>query len=146
VASREATVLPPLLTVKYMLPGQTGTWGTGCPVPPFTFDATWSGTPAGGNTMQHVKVYAPASSVGADFFTLSLDPAGLTLLPGCTVYLPLADIIPGSAFLTDGAGNATTSLVIPTGFPGYLINGQSAVLTNNALGFVVSNSTLLVTQ
>jgi hypothetical protein len=144
--SRESTNAPPTLSVTYLLAGQTGTWGTGCPVPPFTFDAAWSGTPSGGNTVQNVKIYAPASSIGADFYTLSLDPAGLPLLPQCSVFLPLPELIPGGAFLTDGVGNATTSLLIPSGFPGYLIASQSAVLTSNAIGLVVSNAALLVTQ
>lgn len=136
----------PTLNVTYLLPGQNGTWGTGCAVGAGTFQAAWVGTPIGGQTMQIAKSAGPALSIGADFFTLSLNPAGAPLLPGCSVYLPLAEVIPGSAFLTDASGAGTSSLAIPTGFPGYLINCQAAVLTNNAVGFVLSNSALTVLQ
>ncbi len=144
--SREAPSLRPELVVSYLLPGQTGTWGVGCPVPPLTFDAAWTGVPAGGNTVQNVKLYAPASSAGADFFALGLDPLGVPLLPQCSVFLPLSELLIGGAFLTDASGGAVTSLLIPAGFPGYLIASQSAVLGGSPLGFVASNAALLVTQ
>lgn len=136
----------PTLVVTYMLPGQNGTWGTGCPVGAGTFQNAWVGAPIGGQPVQIAKSAGPATSIGADFFTLSLDPAGTVLLPSCTLYLPFFEVIAGGAFLTDAAGAGATSFVIPTGFPGYLINCQSAVLTNNALGFVLSNSALTVLQ
>lgn len=146
VDSRESLGTRPTLTVVYMLPGQNGTWGTGCPVGAGNFTAGWVGAPVGGTTVQIAKSSGPASSIGADFFTLSLDPAGSQLLPSCYVYLPLLEVIPGSAFLTDAAGAGTSSFQIPAGFPGVLINCQSAVLTNNALGFVLSNAALTVLQ
>ena len=146
LASREAASMQPALTVTYLLPGQNGTWGTGCAVGAGPFAAAFSGTPSGGNTVQIVKTNAPATTVGADFFALALDPLGLPLLPGCSALLPLAEILPGSAFVTDAGGNATTSLAIPAGFPGYLIACQAVALDNNPLGFVVTNAALTVTQ
>jgi hypothetical protein len=146
INTREAASGRPELVVSYLLPGQVGSWGTGCLVGAQPFTASWIGTPSGGNTVTNGKFQGPPASVGADFFALAIDPAGLPLLPGCGAFLPLAELLPGSAFLTDAAGNAQTSLLIPNGFPGYLIASQSAVLTNNPLGFVVSNAALLVTQ
>lgn len=146
IDSRESLGLKPTLTVTYLLPGQNGFYGVGCPVGANNFSAAWVGAPIGGATVQISKSAGPAGSVGADFFTLSLDPVGLTLLPSCSVWLPLAEVIPGGAFFTDGAGAGSSSFQIPVGFPGYMINCQAAVLTNNALGFAMSNSALTVLQ
>lgn len=146
VGSRETTGVRPTLTVTYLLPGQNGTWGSGCAVGAGTFAAAWIGAPVGGTTVQIGKTNAPPASVGADFFALALDPQGVSLAPGCTQYLPSAEILLGGTFWTDGAGAATTSLLLPVGFPGHLVHCQAAVLTNHALGYVVSNSALTVLQ
>jgi hypothetical protein len=136
----------PALTVTYLLPGQTGVYGAGCtagPVPPST---VFAGVPAGGNTLQIVKTNGTPSSVGADVFALALDPLGSPLGSGCRAYLPLGEVLPGGVFTTDAAGAATTSLALPAGFPGYLVQCQAAVLANNPLGYVVSNAALAVLQ
>lgn len=146
IESRESTGQKPTLTVTYLLPGQNGTYGVGCPVGAGNFAAAWVGAPVGGSTVQITKSNAPAGSVGADFFALSLDPAGVTLMPSCTAWLPFAEILLGGTFFTDGAGSGSSPFGIPVGFPGYMINCQAVVLTNNALGFVVSNSALTVLQ
>src|SRR5262249_8174892 len=66
--SRESLGLKPSLSVTYMLPGQNGAWGVGCPVGAGHFGAAWVGAPIGGTTVQIAKTNAPALSVGADFF------------------------------------------------------------------------------
>ncbi len=146
IDSRESLGTKPSLRVTYVLPGQNAPWGTGCPVGTGFFTAAWVGAPIGGTTVQISKSVAPANSVGADFFTLSLDPLGFPLSPGCTVRLPLAEVVPGNTLLTNGAGTGSTSFAIPLGFPGYLINCQAAVLDNSPLGFVLSNSALTCLQ
>lgn len=145
--SREASSNKPALVVTYLAPGQLGNYGTGCPTTgSSTAVAAYSGSSAGGSTLTINKTQTIPNSVGADFFTLSLDPVGVALLPGCTAYLPLAEVISGGAFLTNGAGAGSSTLVVPTGFPGVLINCQAAVIANNPLGFVLTNSALCVTQ
>ncbi len=146
--SRQATLGPgPSLTVTYMLPGTGGSWGTGCPVGGGNFTNTFVGAPIGGTTVQIAKTSATPLSIGGDFFSLALDPVGAPLLPGCTIYLPLAQpLIPGGIFLTDGAGAGATLFPVPAGFPGYLIACQAVVLDPNPLGFVVSNAALAVLQ
>jgi len=145
--SREATSNKPTLVVTYLAPGQLGSYGTGCPTGGNnTATAAYSGSSAGGSTLTINKTNTIANSIGADYFTLSLDPVGVTLAPSCNVYLPIAEVLSGGAFLTNGTGAGSTTLVVPAGFPGYLINCQAAVLANNALGFVLTNSALCVTQ
>ncbi|MFN7670572.1 MAG: DNRLRE domain-containing protein [Planctomycetota bacterium] len=145
--SREATGIKPLLVVTYLAPGQLGAYGTGCPTTGTnTAVASYSGSPAGGSTLTINKSQTIPNSVGADFFTLSLDPVGVALLPGCTAYLPLAEVISGNAFVTNAAGAGASTLTVPAGFPGFLINCQAVVLANNPLGFVLTNSALCVTQ
>jgi hypothetical protein len=146
VDSRESIGPQPSLSVTYMVPGQNGSYGTGCPIGAGNFTAAWIGAPTGGNTVQIAKTSAQPGSVGADFFTLAVDPLGLPLQPGCTLYLPLLEIIQGGLFLTDGLGSGSTSFVIPNGFPGYLIACQAAVLDLSPLGFSISNAALTVLQ
>ena len=94
-----------------------------------------------------VQTNATPNSIGANYFALDLDPIGSPLpLPGCTVYLPLAQIIPGNVFLTSASGTGGSSFNVPSGFPGYLINCQAAVLDPNPLGFLLSNSALICLQ
>jgi hypothetical protein len=146
LASRESPTNPPALHVTYLLPGQNGAWGTGCPVGAGNFTAAFSGAPIGGTTVQIPKTNAPVTSIGADFFALALDPLGTPLIPGCTVYLPLAEVLLGGVFVTDGAGSGSSSLALPVGFTGQLIACQAVVLTNTPLGYVVSNTALTVLQ
>ena len=130
-----------------MVPGTSGSWGIGCPVGAGYFTNAYGAAPIGGNTIAINKTGATPLSIGADFFTLALDPVGTPLLPGCTVYLPLSQpLISGSIFLTDGAGAGSTSLAVPPGYPGYLIACQAAVLENNPIGLVVSNAALACLQ
>ncbi|MFY9340945.1 MAG: DNRLRE domain-containing protein [Planctomycetota bacterium] len=146
IDSRESPGPKPTLSVTYLVPGQNGAYGTGCPIGAGNFGAAWVGAPTGGNTVQINKTNAQPGSVGADYFALAVDPLGLPLQPGCTVYLPLLQIIPGGIFLTNPGGNGSNSFVIPNGFPGYLIACQSAVLDLSPLGFSVSNAALTVLQ
>jgi hypothetical protein len=146
INSRENTSSKPSLTVVYLTPGQNGTWGLGCPVGAGNVGVAWSGAPTGGNTIQVVKTGAPANTFGGDFYALSLDLPGTPFLPGCSAYLPLNEIVVGAVFPTDGAGAGTSSFFVPSGFPGYLIATQAAVLDGNSLGFVVSNAAVVVLQ
>ncbi len=138
--SRQGTVKPSL-SVTYMVPGDVGIWGTGCPVGAGTFGFAFVGAPIGGSTIQLVQTNGPPVTIGANFFSLGLDPIGVPLLPACTVYLPLAqEIIPGSIFVLDGSGYASSPFGVPAGYPGYLVVSQSVALVNNLLGFVLSNA------
>ncbi|MCK5942507.1 MAG: DNRLRE domain-containing protein [Planctomycetes bacterium] len=143
--SREFGSSPPTLRITYLSPGETGTYGTGWPVngSPFQLDVT--GTANGGATLPITYNNAPSPSVGANFFTLELDPVGAPLLPGNLLYLPIASVIPGDAFLTAGGAGATL-FTVPAGFPGYLIVVQAAVLDSNPLGFSLSNAGVMLTQ
>lgn len=148
IGSRENTGQKPVLEVTFLAPGQTGQWGVGCPVGTGTFSTAWVGALVGGTTIQIAQTNAPAVSIGANYFSLDLDASGTPLpVPGCTVYLPLAQpLIPGNVFVTSGSGTASSPFGVPAGFPGFLINNQAAVITNNALGFVISNSALALLQ
>jgi hypothetical protein len=140
--SRENTFgTPPSLSVTYVVPGQLATWGSGCQVGAGTFGFSYVGPPVGGTTIQLVETNAPPLTIGANFFTLELDPIGSPLLPGCTIYLPLANLITGPIFLTDAAGNGSAPFAVPFGFPGYIVVSQAFAFDNtNPLGFVLSNA------
>ncbi len=144
--SRESSGVRPTLAVTWLAPGQNGTWGTGCAGGFGTFTTAWVGAPSGGSTMQIAHTAAAPLSVGVDFFALALDPVGLPLLPGCAILLPLAAIVPGPSFTTDGSGAGASPFAVPNGFPGYLIACQAAVLDGSAPGFTVSNAALTVLQ
>lgn len=148
INSREAVSGNPVLLVTYLAPGATGTWGTGCPSGLIGQVATaaWASPPVGGTTLTIAKSQTIPNSVGADLFSLALDPVGTLLAPGCTLYLPLALSITGNTFFTNGSGAATSTLFLPAGYPGYLLHCQSAVLAGTPLGFVLTNSALAVTQ
>jgi hypothetical protein len=148
IASRENTGQKPVLTVTYLAPGQTATFGVGCPVGSGNFANAYVGAPVGGTTIQIAQTNAPVTSIGANYFSLDIDVVGAPLpVAGCTVYLPLAQpLIPGNVFVTSGAGAASSPFNVPAGFPGFLVNCQAAVITPNALGFVVSNSALMLLQ
>lgn len=148
INSREATSgQKPSLSVTYLAQGQNGTWGTGCPSGAGTFANAFVGAPIGGSTIGIVQTNATPNSIGANYFALELEPDGVPLpLPGCTVYLPLAQIIPGNVFLTTAGGTGGSPFNVPAGFPGYLINCQAVVLDPNPLGFLISNSALICLQ
>lgn len=139
--SRE-TVLgtPPSLSVTYVVPGQLATWGSGCPIGAGNFGFSYVGAPVGGTVIQLVQTNAPAFTIGANFFSLELDPIGIPLLPGCTIYLPLASLITGPVFVTDAVGNGAAPFAVPFGFPGFIIVSQSFAFDANPLGFVLSNA------
>ena len=148
INSREATFgQKPTLSVTYLAQGQNGTWGIGCPSGAGTITNNFVGAPIGGTTIQIAQTNLTPISIGANYFSLYLDPIGAPLpLPGCTVYLPLAQpIIPGNVFLS-GAGTASSPFAVPSGFPGYLINCQAVVLDPNPLGFLISNAALACLQ
>lgn len=145
--AREFGANPPRLTITYLAPGQVGTYGTGWLVngSPFQLDVT--GTANGGSLLPIIYNNAPSPSIGANFFSLDLDPVGSALLPNSLVYLPLTgQILPGaSAFVTAGGSGATT-FTVPAGFPGFLIVVQAAVLDSTPLGFSLSNAGVMLTQ
>ncbi|MCB9879458.1 MAG: DNRLRE domain-containing protein [Planctomycetes bacterium] len=144
--SRESLANKPALTIHYVLPGNTSIWGEGCPVGTSTATTMFVGPAISGSSVTIARFDTVQNSVGADFFALSLQPAGLPYQPGCSIYLPLgAELIPGAAFLS-GTGTSTGSLQLPAGFPGVLIACQSAVLDNSPFGLSGSNAALLVMQ
>src|SRR5690606_14013123 len=108
--SRESSGLRPFLTVSYVVPGQAGLWGQGCPVGGDPFELVLVGAPIGGQTMHHVHFDGPANSVGIVYFALALEPAGVLLQPDCRLYLsPTSAWIPGNAFVLDGFGTGISS-------------------------------------
>ncbi len=146
IYSREFGSTPPSLTVTFLSPGQTGTYGTGWPVNGAPFQLDVSGTANGGAVLPITYNNAPSPSVGANFFSLALNPVGAPLLPGSLAYLPLAGpLLPGSVFLTAGGAGAT-AFTVPAGFPGVLIVVQAAVIDSNPLGFSLSNAGVILTQ
>ena len=144
--THEAAALRPQLQITYLAPGQTGAYGVGCPVGGGTFQLSVTGTATGGNVLPITYSNAPTPSLGVNFFSLALDPIGTPLFANCSVYLPLAGvIISGDAFITSG-GVSGTNFTVPTGFPGYLINVQAAVLDTTPLSVSLSNSGVMLTQ
>lgn len=136
----------PRLIVNY-LDAPIGSWGTGCPATTGIINLTPTGTPTGGASIGLNYSNAPATSLGATFFSLELSPVGVELFPSCSVYLPASGVIvAGDAFVTSPSGTASPSLTIPTGFPGFLIVAQGAVLDSTPVGFAMSNAGLVITQ
>jgi hypothetical protein len=149
INSREATSgTRPTLNITYLTPGTGATWGTGCASGAGTFGTAFVGAPIGGTTISIAQTNATVNSIGANYFSLGFDPVGVPLaIPGCTVYLPLSQpLIPGSVFLTSGSGAASSPFTVPSGFPGYLVNCQAAVIDSNPMGFLVSNSAVICLQ
>lgn len=145
--SRESAGAPPRLHVQWLMPGQTGTFGTGCPVAGGPLQTTFAGVPIGGTPITVQQTSAPPGAVGVTFYSLALDPIGTPLAPACRLHLPLGGtLIPGDVFVTDVSGAASSALLLPTGFPGALVVGQAAVLDGSALGFAAGNAALLVVQ
>lgn len=145
IGSRESTT-PPTLTVTYMLPGQSATWGAGCLVNGTNFVHQILGAPAPNNIVQLQQQFGPASSPAANLLAVGFHAAGYPLLPQCNLYLPLlGGISTYNILLLDAAGTGSTPFTVPVGFPGLLIASQSAALTPTG-GFVLSNAALLVLQ
>ncbi|HEX6809999.1 MAG TPA: DNRLRE domain-containing protein [Planctomycetota bacterium] len=144
IDSRESTGVRPSLSVTYVM-APVGTYGSGCPVGAATFACAFIGVPAGGSTMQITQANGPAPGIGANFFSLELNPAGITLFPSCSLYLS-GMLVAGNTFLLDGTGSATSPFAVPQGFPGYLIFTQSAALANSPIGVVASNAAFIRLQ
>jgi hypothetical protein len=145
--SRESPGSPPQLRVQWLLPGSTGTFGSGCPLAGGPLQTAFVGIPQGGAPIAVQQSNAPPGAVGVTFYALALDPVGTLLAPACRLHLPLGGaLIPGDAFVTSASGVATSSLQLPAGFPGALVVGQAAVLDGSALGFATGNAALLVVQ
>ena len=144
--SREATSNTPVLRVTYLQPSQTGKVGLGCPTPGGNFDVEFVGAAIGGQVVTIDRTNAVPASIGADFFSLYIDPIGVPLQPGCTVYLPLAqELLPGGAFLS-GTGASSGLFGVPAGFPGFLISCQSVVLDSSPFGLSLSNAAVMILQ
>jgi hypothetical protein len=141
-ATREATVgTKPTLTVRYLLPGQTGVWGTGCPTAFGTLGFAFVGAMVGGNTVQLAHTNGPANSIGVSYFALDLYQPGGLIQPSCNLYLPATQSwIPGPIFLTNGAGAGASSWPVPAIYPGLYFVAQSAVLDNSPFGLALSNA------
>jgi hypothetical protein len=147
IDSRESAGVRPFLAVTYVAPGQAGTFGVGCPSGSGNFQFVFVGSSIGGNTMNLVHLNGPPGSVAVNFFSLGFDPAGVSLLPGCTIHLPLAQpLIPGFTVFLDGQGNGSSSWTLPTIYPGLYVASQSAAIDSNPLGFITSNAGVLVIQ
>jgi len=142
IDSRESSGPRPELHVDFLPAGQVGVWGTGCgAAAPAT---SWSGVPQAGGTVQLVD-QAVAGAIGVHCYAFALEPEGFALLPGCRVYLPLAELIVGDVFLVPAAGVVSTPLAIPAGLPPSLLVAQSALLDGSPLGLAPGNAALLVT-
>ena len=146
ILTHEASGLQPKLQITYLTPGQTGVYGTGCPVGNGTLQLNVTGTATGGNVLPITYSNAPSATLGANFFSLSLDAIGSPVFPNCSAYLPLGGtIIAGDAFVVSG-GVGSSNFTVPSGFPGFLINVQAAVLDSTVTGFSLSNSGVMLTQ
>lgn len=146
--SRESTTgIRPFLAVTYVVTGQSGLWGRGCPVGSNTFDLVLVGAPIGGSTVHHVHRAGPANSVGIFYFGLDLEPGGILLQPECRLYLsPVSSWVAGNLFVLDILGNGTSSWTHTTSFPGLYFVTQSAALDNSPLGLALTNAAVSVLQ
>lgn len=147
IDSRESTGTPPLLTVTYLLPAQTGTFGVGCPVGAGIFGYSFVGAAIGGTPINMVQISGPPGQLAANLLSLGFDPVGSPLLPNCLLHLPLGPaIVTHSIVQLDATGAAATSVVMPTGFPGLKVYAQSAALHGSPSGFVLSNTAIAFLQ
>jgi hypothetical protein len=142
IDSRETgTGIAPFLTVDYLLPGQTGTFGTGCSVGGGTFDYAMTGAAIGGSSINLVQSNGPPNQFAANLLSLGFNPVGFPLLPQCLLYLPIGPSIISHSFVPlDATGGASTPFLVPAGFPGYVIRAQSAAIAATPQGFVLSNA------
>lgn len=139
--SRESATNKPTLTVSYLMPGQTGSWGTGCPSGPGTFTFAFLGPMIGGTTVQLAHSNGTPNDLGFNIFALELYQPGLPLMPSCNLYLPLSgNWILGNAFVFDASGSALSPWPVPTAYPGLFFMSQSLSLASNALGLNLSNA------
>jgi hypothetical protein len=141
-ASRQATSgQRPTLTVTYLVDGQVGVWGTGCPTPNGNLTFAYGGPMIGGTTVALNHTNGPSNSVGVNYFALDLYQPGFQIQPSCPIYLPLTQsLIPGFIFVTDAAGAGSASWTVPTIYPGLYFVSQSAVLDNSPFGLALSNA------
>ena len=140
LSSRTATSNRPTLTITYLLPGQTSTWGTGCPTANGTFTFGYVGTMTGGSTIQCTYQNGPPSTFAANFFSLGLDHPGTVLQPNCSVYLPSTlELIPGQVLPLDAAGAASFTWPVPLIPGGYFVT-QSAALDSSPVGLALTNA------
>lgn len=145
--SRESGGAPPTLTITYVAPGQTATWGTGCAVGGQPFTLAMGGNAIGGQTLQFAQSNGPANGPAVNLLALDLDRAGFPMLPNCNLLLPQqGPIVTYNLLVLDGSGSGTTPWTVPTGFPGVMIVSQSAALTNTVGGFVLSNAAIALLQ
>ena len=133
-----------------MTPGSVGLYGQRCPVAGATQDFSLGiggngGPVTGGSTVGLFYVTGPTNSLGATIFSIGVEPAGVSLFPGCSGYLR-APLIPGSTFVTDAFGTATASITIPAGAPSLLLAAQGVALDPSPVGFTLSNAALVVPQ
>jgi hypothetical protein len=143
--SRESLNAPPRLTITYLLPGQAGVFGSGCPLAGGPLQTAYVGPVVVGGSVAVHNTGAPPLAIGVVFHALALDPIGTALAPSCRVYLPIAGpLIPGPVFFADGGGAASVPLALPAGFPGALIASQAAVLDGSLLGIALGNAAALV--
>ena len=148
-ASREATIgQKPSLTVSYLLPGDIGVWGTGCPTAFGTLTTAWGGPMIGGTSVPLLHTNAPPASIGINYFALDLYQPGGLIQPSCNLYLPITQSwIPGEIFLTDGAGvGSPINWPVPSIYPGLYFVTQSAVLDSSPFGLALSNAGVAVIQ
>ncbi|MCA8964807.1 MAG: DNRLRE domain-containing protein [Planctomycetes bacterium] len=144
--SSESLGSPPALTVTYIQPGQTASWGTGCLVNNQPFTLALNGTASGGNQLTLAQSQGPANAVAVNLLALDLDRVGFPLLPQCNLYLPqVGPIVTFNLLLLDGSGNGATSWTVPSGFPGVMITSQSAALTSGN-SYVLSNAAAALLQ
>jgi len=144
--SREGGPVAPSLQFAWVAQGNAGSFGIGT-FTPLGHCAVGIGGPAnGGATLPITYAFLPQSSIGANFFSLALDPVGTPLAIGTRAYLPPGSIVPGNLFSSNSIGAASSSLTVPAGFPGTLITMQAAVLDGSPLGFAVTNAGVMVTQ
>lgn len=141
LASRTASSGRPTLTVTYLLAGETGTWGSGCPTANGTFTFAYVGGMTGGGTIQFAHTDGPPSTIGVNYFALDLHQPGGLLAPSCSLYLPITqNWIPGEIFVLDAAGAATFAWPVPSIYPGLYFVTQSAALDGSPFGLALSNA------
>lgn len=131
----------PRLVVTYLLPMQSTNWGTGCTVAGAPHALAVVGMPMTGNSLGLRQSNGPAGNASACFFALALEPNGLPLLPGCSLYLPLAGNVATGPFLVlDAAGSATLAVPLPPAAAGLFVAAQAAAIASTPEGFSLSNA------